>query len=447
MGGADNAVQVVGPDGMYQYLLMPSAPGGVYTLSVTPPDGSYNPVQPSSIVPPCAGPLNVGATPDPLLVSTINGAPPTSAIATCTTGGESTAYFLSFTLTPGVSANVVNNNIPIDPILEGAIEVTKTTPMVNVSRGGLVPYTITARNTLAGAITGITITDRVPAGFRYRQGSATIDGTAVEPVEQGRQLSWPNQSFTAGEEKTLKLILVVGAGVGEGEHVNQAFAVNAIVDTIVSNVADATVRIVPDPDFDCTDILGKVFDDVNMNGVQDEGERGLPGVRLATARGLLVTTDAEGRYHITCPMIPNEDRGSNFILKLDTRTLPTGYRMTTVNPETVRLTRGKFATLNFGAAVGRVVRLDLNGEAFDGEALLPPFQARIESLVATLAERPSILRIAYARTGEDRALVRRRIAAVREAIESKWQEEDDRYRLIIEEESAAPANAQKGDVK
>jgi uncharacterized repeat protein (TIGR01451 family) len=447
VGGADNAVQVVGPDGMYQYLLLPGAPGGVYTLSVTPPGGSYNPVQPSSIIPPCAGPLAVDPTPDPLLVSNYNSAPPNSAVRTCTTGSDSTAYFLSFTLTPGLSANVVNNNIPIDPILEGAIEVTKSTPMVNVSRGGLVPYTITARNTLAGAITGITITDRVPAGFRYRQGSATIGGRPVEPVEEGRQLSWPNQSFTAGEEKTLQLILVVGSGVGEGEHVNQAFAINAAVNTVVSNVADATVRIVPDPDFDCTDILGKVFDDVNMNGVQDEGEPGLPGVRMATARGRLVTTDAEGRYHITCPMIPNEDRGSNFILKLDRRTLPTGYRMTTVNPETVRLTRGKFATLNFGAAIGRVVRLDLNGEAFEGEALRAAFLPEIEKLVGTLAERPSVLRIAYARTSEDQALVRRRMEAVREAIEKKWQEEDDRYRLIIEEEATTPANAQTGDVK
>ena len=79
------------------------------------------------------------------------------------------------------------------------------------------------------------------------------------------------------------------------------------------------MRIIPDPDFDCTDILGKVFDDRNVNGIQDKGEPGLPGVRLVTVRGLLVTTDSFGRYHITCPMIANEDRGSNFILKLDTR--------------------------------------------------------------------------------------------------------------------------------
>jgi uncharacterized repeat protein (TIGR01451 family) len=445
LGGAGNATQVVGADGMYQYLLLSGAPAGTYTLAVTPPNGSYNPIQPSSILPPCAGPLAVGPTPDPMLVSAYDGAPPVSAIQACTLGGQTTAYYLGFTLTPGASANVVNNNIPIDPVLQGAIVVTKTTPMVNVSRGGLVPYTITARNTLAGAITGITLTDRTPAGLRYREGSASINGLPVEPQQAGRMLSWPNQGFAAGEEKTLKLVLTVGAGVGEGEHVNQAFAANAIVDTVVSNVADATVRIIPDPDFDCTDILGKVFDDRNMNGVQDEGEPGLPGVRMATVNGLLVTTDAQGRYHVTCPMIPNEDRGSNFILKLDTRTLPTGYRMTTVNPETVRLTRGKFAKLNFGAALGRVIRVDVNGDAFQGEEVAPAFLAHVDRLVATLGERPSILRIAYGASGEDAGLIRRRIASLREAVEQRWRERKDRYRLIIEEETATRATPAKGD--
>jgi uncharacterized repeat protein (TIGR01451 family) len=447
LGGTGNVAQLTGADGAYQFLLTAGAPAGVYSLSVTPPGGSYNPLQPSSIIPPCAGPLNVGPTPDPMLIQLSNTAPPTSALRACTTGGATTAYFLSFVLTPGVSANVVNNNLPIDPILEGAIVVTKTTPMVNASRGGLVPYTITARNTLAGAITGITITDRTPAGFRYREGSATIDGVAVEPQQTGRLLAWPNQSFAAGQEKTLKVILVVGSGVGEGEHVNRAYAMNAAVNAVVSNVADATVRITPDADFDCTDILGKVFDDRNLNGVQDEGEPGLPGVRLATARGLLITTDAEGRYHVTCPMIPNEDRGSNFILKLDVRTLPTGYRMTTVNPDTVRLTRGKFAKLNFGAALGRVVRLEVDGAAFDGEAVKPAFAGKLDDLVKTLAETPSILRIVYATRDEDQNLVRRRLAAVRQEVDHRWKERKDRYRLVIEEETAVPSTQKTGDAR
>lgn len=448
LGGSANVAQLTGDDGMYQFLLWPDATAGVYELSVTPPAGNYNPLQPSSVIPPCTGPYDVGSTPDPLRISLHDGAPPASAVASCTPGGETTAYFLSFILTPGVSADVVNNHLPIDPILEGALLVTKTTPMVNVSRGGLVPYSITARNILSGPLADIAITDRMPAGFAYRQGSASVDGMPAEPVQTGRLLSWGGQNFAAGEEKTVKLVLVVGSGVGEGEHSNEAWAVNSAVDRIISNRAQATVRIIPDPDFDCTDIIGTVFDDRNMNGIQDKGEPGLPGVRLATARGLLVTTDAHGRYHITCPMIPDEERGSNFILKLDHHSLPSGYRMTTVNPETVRLTRGKFARLNFGAALGRVVRLSLNADAFDGSKLAASHVEQLDQLVATLDEAPSVLRITYGlTTGEDASKARDRLRLVRKMIEDRWRKGRNRYRLIIEEELSARNDAPEGGVR
>ena len=126
-----------------------------------------------------------------------------------------------------------------------------------------------------------------------------------------------------------------------------------------SGEASATVRVVPDPTFDCTDVLGKVFDDENRNGMQETGERGLAGVRLVTARGLVATTDSHGRFHITCAIVPREDRGSNFVLKLDDRTLPTGYRMTTRQVQVQRATRGKALPFHFGAAIMRVVGIDL----------------------------------------------------------------------------------------
>ena len=45
-------------------------------------------------------------------------------------------------------------------------------------------------------------------------------------------------------------------------------------------------------------MIGKVFEDLDGDGYQDQGEPGLPGVRVATATGLLITTDEYGRYHI-----------------------------------------------------------------------------------------------------------------------------------------------------
>jgi outer membrane protein OmpA-like peptidoglycan-associated protein len=160
------------------------------------------------------------------------------------------------------------------------------------------------------------------------------------------------------------MLLTVGSGVGYGAYVNQAWAINTLVNSPVSNVAAATVRVTPDPTLDCTDIIGKVFDDVNANGYEDEGEPGLPNVRLVTPRGWLINTDAQGRFHIACAIVPNQDRGSNFVMKLDEKTLPTGYRVTTENPASIRATSGKFARLDFGAALFRVFRLDLSNAAF-----------------------------------------------------------------------------------
>ncbi|MGE8473017.1 MAG: hypothetical protein ACN6QC_17325, partial [Paraburkholderia hospita] len=101
------------------------------------------------------------------------------------------------------------------------------------------------------------------------------------------------------------------------------------------------------------------------------GEPGLANVRIATVNGVLATTDAEGRYHIACAAIPKEGTGSNLVLKLDERTLPSGYRTTSENPAAERATRGKVLKINFGATVHRVVRLALQGAAFeDGNSAL-----------------------------------------------------------------------------
>lgn len=194
----------------------------------------------------------------------------------------------------------------------------------------------------------------------------------------------------------------------------------------------ARVTILEEAVFDCSDVIGKVFDDKNRNGYQDEGEPGLPGVRLATVKGLLVTTDPHGRFSIACADIPDQDIGSNFIVKLDTRTLPTGYRVTTENPRKVRLTRGKIVKLNFGASITRLVSLDLNAQVFEkgSEALAPKWRAGLAQLVAALKADTSTLRITYA--GEDGKLAKARIRAVTREIERRWKEEGKPYRLSIE---------------
>ena len=315
--------------------------------------------------------------------------------------------------------------------------MTKTTPKVNVSIGQLVPYTITASNNIAATLPNIEMEDQLPPGFKYKRGSASIDGVRTEPVINGRQLTWPALTFTANQKRTIKLLMIVGSGVSEGDYINKAWAENGFVQALASNIATAKVRVIPDPTFDCAGVIGKVFDDKNRNGYQDKGEKGLANVRLATVRGLLVTTDKYGRYHVACADVPNPDRGSNFIMKLDPRTLPSGYRLTTENPRIIRLTRGKIGKLNFGVAIHRVVRLDVTRDAFTkrGDQLKRTWESGISRLVGILDSGPSILRIAYARSHEEsRRDVRARISIIKKQVTRLWRRKRRRV-LVIETES------------
>ncbi len=350
-----------------------------------------------------------------------------------------TQYYLNLTLdgtaAPG-SNQIYNNHIPLDPQLAGAFSITKTTPRLNVTRGQLIPYTITISNVIGASLQGVQIVDRYPAGFRYVPGSARLDGLPTEPTVAARDLTWNGVNFGSSNHRTIVLLLAAGAGVGEGEFVNRAQVIEGLTGKPLSGEATARVRVVPDQTFDCTDVFGKVFNDVNRNGVQDNGEDGLPGVRVVTATGLEATTDQYGRFHITCAITPNEDRGSNFVLKLDDRTLPSGFRMSTDQVQIKRATRGKALKFDFGASIHRVVAIDLSDAAFDpGKTeIRVQWRPRVNLLLEELRKAPSVLRLSYVADTEDEALVEQRLEGFKRQLTEAWDAKKDRYVLAIEPE-------------
>lgn len=446
VGGAGNVTQLTGNDGFYQYLFLNAAPDGIYSLTVIEPAG-YLPGG-SQIIPVCDNVLQVGATPAPLLIHNNSNAPASNVVthdaSNCATNSmdaaannATTQYYLQFDLNTAGSADVLNNHIPLDLITDGALTVTKTTPKVNVKRGELIPYTIRATNNFSSNLPSTDIVDQLPAGFKYKKNSAQVNGVDNEPVVDGRVLRWSSLTFTPNETREFSLLLIPGAGVSEGEYVNQAWAENNIIGQRISNIGKATVRIIPDPLFDCTDLIGKVFDDKNLSGYQDQGEPPLPRVRLATARGLVVTTDEYGRFHIACAAIPNQDRGSNFIIKLDERSLPSGYRLTTENPRVVRLTRGKLEEADFGAAIHRVVRLDITDAVFvDSQvSLVEGYEQHFDQLLEVLKQAPSVVRIAYISDEPDSKLLKQRLRNMKKVFRRYWKEHGCCHQIVIETEA------------
>jgi uncharacterized repeat protein (TIGR01451 family)/fimbrial isopeptide formation D2 family protein len=441
--------QVTLANGYYRFALnftQPEcSPGGDYLIQVTEPSSGYTSA-PSVLIPPNTD-ATTGAFDVPSCPGTASDAIPATANhceaqtseqpqPTSVSAGPATSYYLKLTLSDNlvaVHSELFNNHIPLDPELGAAVSLSKIAAKVNVTRGDLVPYTITLHNTLSAPLAAMDVIDTYPAGFKYVKGSARIDDTASEPLINGRQLTWPNLSLPANSSMKIKLLLIVGAGVSEGKYINRARARNNITGGYVSGEARATVRVVADPTFDCSDIIGKVFDDRNMNGYQDEGEPGIPNARVATARGLIITTDKYGRYHITCALTPNEERGSNFIVKLDVRSLPSGYRVTTENPRVQRVTRGKISKFNFGVAIHHVVRLDMADAVFEkgSDEMRPQWKSRIDLLLEQLNKSPSILRLSYLAENETEDLVEDRLDAVKQMVEDRWQ---GSYKLRTETE-------------
>jgi uncharacterized repeat protein (TIGR01451 family) len=436
--------QITQAGGYYRFDLNFSDPGcpsgSSYLIVVTAPGSNYV-AGVSLLIPPTTGPYSVSTCPQDALpaipyceAQASEFAPPLSVPAR----SVGTQYYLNLTLdgsaVPG-SSQIYNNHIPLDPQLAGAFSITKTTPLVNVTRGQLVPYTITISNAIGGSLQGEQVVDRYPAGFRYVPGSARLDGAPSEPKVAAGQLVWNGLNF-GSSTRTIVLLLAVGAGVGEGEFVNRAQVVDGLTGKPLSGEATARVRVVPDQTFDCTDVYGKVFNDVNRNGMQDNGEEGLPGVRVVTATGLEATTDQYGRFHITCAITPNEDRGSNFVMKLDDRTLPSGFRMSTDQVQIKRATRGKALKIDFGASIHRVVAIDLSDAAFEpGKTeIRVQWRSRVNLLLEELRKAPSVLRLSYVADTEDEALVERRVEAFKRQLTEAWDTKKDGYVLAIEPE-------------
>jgi len=399
------------------YLIGVAAPGANYVAGysqIIPPASSAS--TPAFSVPTCPGSAN-DAIPGTALFCEAQPSEfaPVASVAPRSAG---TTYYVHLKLDgsriPGTS-QIFNNHIALDPQLAGSLTISKTTPLLNVTRGQQVPYVITVNNAGKLMLTNVSIVDRIPAGFSYVRHSALLDGVQTEPTVAGNELRWSGLTIAGTQARTLKLLLTVGAGVSESEYVNRAQAVNTVNGNPMSGEATATVRVTADPTFDCTDVTGKVFNDANRNGIQDDGEKGLAGVRVVTATGLEATTDQYGRYHITCAIVPYESRGSNFVLKLDDRTLPSGYRMTTNPVQIKRATSGKALQLNFGASIYRVVGLDLSDAVFEPgtSEIRVQWGPRLNTLLEELRKAPSVLRLSYIADTEDAALVNRRMEAIK----------------------------------
>lgn len=300
---------------------------------------------------------SMGAPLDPASVSVVD--MPASGLVSCAAGvcsytpnddffgTDRFTYRVCDSSAPSTVCGNATVTIEVAPGI-ATLRLSKITAQRRVKIGDLVRYTVTVENVGEAPARAINLVDRMPAGFTFVDGSLSVkDDDNSFNVSSANPLRIANIDVAVGAKATMVYMLRVGAGVGRGAHINRIVAVDGNARTI-SNEATATVELDRDPLLDESLIIGKVFEDLNDDGVQQKNELGMPGVRIASVEGLIAETDAEGRYHLLGIEPASSSRGSNFILKLDSVTLPPGSKLTTPNPLVRRITPGVPVRFDFG---------------------------------------------------------------------------------------------------
>jgi len=356
-----------------------------------------------------------------------------------------------------------------------------TSPVIKV--GGLARFTVRAENASGLPITNAMLVNGIPPGFTYvpqqivvsydqgpqpaaaaRGGGGITPASVDAPVRinaQGQEwlvstdpLTIGGIDIAPGGSATFSFYLRAGATVTGGVYESDAI-LRTTEGVALTNEASAEVMLEVDPAEAESLIVGSVFADDNGNGIQDPGERGLPGVRVGSVEGLVTQTDGYGRYHLVGIAPGTSARGNNFILKVDAATLPPGAAFTTPNPRVRRITAGPPTRFDFGvrlppgawatsAQAGTAGRLQVGAALFEvGRApLRPQHAAALDGMAKGLKAAPGTV-IVLAGSGGD-ALWLRRALALRQALAERLPPAS--VQTLHFQQASSPPSALRGRV-
>ena len=255
--------------------------------------------------------------------------------------------YVSNTAVPNQGTCKTSCSTRVKVLRDVVLRITKTTFSQRVKIGDFVKYSILIENLSAIDANDFFILDQPAPGLHFVESSITVSGDKSWKVESLYPLKITQLDVEAFKKVTISYLMRVGAGAGRGTLKNIALA-DDNQNIVSSNISTATVTRVADPDFEDSHIMGVVFEDENGNGIQDENEIGVSGARLTTAQGLIIETDAFGRYHLAGIDNGNLARGRNFVIKLDVNSISTNKKITTQNPLVKRITHGMPTEFNFG---------------------------------------------------------------------------------------------------
>ena len=257
---------------------------------------------------------------------------------------------------------------PVD--YRSLLTVNKTASPELAQLGDVITYTVQVRNDGNVPVGDLVVNDRLPAGFVYLPGSATVNGRSLaDPAgAPGPQLAFRIGFLGAAQELTLRYRVAVGAGANMGRNLNVAVA-QSIQRNQTSPPSSAAVEVRGGVFADEGIITGKLYVDCDCehDGSQGHEELGIPGVRLYLEDGTSVVTDVEGKFHF-----PNV-RPRTHVVRVDVSTLPKGAKLAAFGTRHAGESTSQFVDLH----KGELFRVDF-AEVSHDPAVLAQVKARRE---------------------------------------------------------------------
>ena len=241
---------------------------------------------------------------------------------------------------------------------QNQIQITKSGDRAAAAVGDTVIYRLSIRNTADGDLDTLSVMDILPIGFKFLPDSvrASFNGTSVpvNATSNGRNISFEFPSLVLPPDGVVNLVYAaqLNSDAIRGDGQNSASVNGQRVDNntaLSDGPALHRVKISPGLLSDCGTIIGRVFEDRNFDGEQQDGEPGIPNAVVYMQDGNRITTDPNGLFNVKC-VLPGYHTGV-----LDPLSVP-GYRLAPNHKfiernspsRLVKLSPGGMVRMNFG---------------------------------------------------------------------------------------------------
>jgi uncharacterized repeat protein (TIGR01451 family) len=194
------------------------------------------------------------------------------------------------------------------------IQIIKSGDRATASPGETAIYRLSVRNLASAPVKDLNVIDTLPLGFKFIAGSAKAEFLgAAQPIvalpsgNNSILFTLPNVNLPPATSSTNRQTLNIAYGAVltpdavRGNGINSASVAGLRIDNnqpVKDGPATHKMRVTSGILADCGTIIGRVFEDKNFDGEQQDNEPGIPNAVVMLDDGNRITTDANGLFSV-----------------------------------------------------------------------------------------------------------------------------------------------------